>query len=111
MQLYFIRHGQSSNNAGWGSPNYTEKSDPTLTGNGKEQIQLLADFLEKNQNINEHEGWDTHNRYGFGITRIYTSLMERAVQTATPVARKLSRIPFTAWTEIHEFRRHLWPRW
>jgi 2,3-bisphosphoglycerate-dependent phosphoglycerate mutase len=102
MQLYFIRHGQSINNAGWGSPNYTENPDPSLTENGSEQIQLLADFLEKNQTINEHKGWDTHNRHGFGITRIYTSLMERAVETATPVARKLSQIPFTAWTEIHE---------
>ena len=24
MQLYFIRHGQSVNNAGWGNPNYKD---------------------------------------------------------------------------------------
>lgn len=102
MQLYFIRHGQSVNNAGWGDPNYVESSDPILTENGKEQIQFLAEFLEKNQTIKENKKWDPHNRYGFGITHIYTSLMERAAHTATPIARKLLHIPFTAWIEIHE---------
>jgi len=102
MQLYFIRHGQSANNAGWGDPNYVESPDPVLTENGREQAQLLADFLKTNQTINEHKGWDVHNRHGFGLTHIYTSLMERAAQTATPTARKLPQLPFTAWTDIHE---------
>jgi len=102
MQLYFIRHGQSTNNAGWGDPNYIESSDPKLTENGKEQINLLADFLNKNQVIKNHNGWDVHNRYGFGITHIYTSLMERAAHSAAPSVRKLPHIPFTAWIEIHE---------
>ena len=102
MQLYFIRHGQSVNNAGWGTPNYIESPDPILTEIGKEQAQILGDYLEKNQPITEHEGWDPHNRYGFGITHIYASLMERATHTASHTARKLPQIPFTAWTDIHE---------
>jgi len=102
MQLYFIRHGQSTNNAGWGDPNYIESSDPKLTEGGKEQIHILADFLEKNQEIKDHNGWDVHNRHGFGITHIYASLMERAAHSAVPTARKLSQIPFSAWTKIHE---------
>ena len=101
MQLYFIRHGQSVNNAGWGDPNYKESPDPWLTEIGKEQAQILSEYLGKNQPITEHQGWDLHNRHGFGITHIYASLMERAAHTASYTARKLG-VPFAAWEEIHE---------
>jgi 2,3-bisphosphoglycerate-dependent phosphoglycerate mutase len=100
MQLYFIRHGQSVNNAGWGDPNYIESPDPWLTDIGIQQAQLLSEFLEKNQPLVEHKGWDIHNRYGFGITHIYASLMERAGHTASYTVRKIN-VPFTAW-DIHE---------
>jgi 2,3-bisphosphoglycerate-dependent phosphoglycerate mutase len=102
MQLYFIRHGQSVNNAGWGDPNYQESPDPILTELGTQQAGLLAEYLEKNQCITEHTGWDPHNRYGFGITHMYASLMERAVHTASYTAQKFQQIPFAAWEEIHE---------
>jgi 2,3-bisphosphoglycerate-dependent phosphoglycerate mutase len=101
MELYFIRHGQSQNNARWGDPNYKESPDPALTEIGIEQANLLAAYLEQKQNIQAHTGWDVHNRYGFGLTHLYTSLMERAAHTAAPVARKLG-IAFSAWPEIHE---------
>ena len=101
MQLYFIRHGQSMNNAHWQEPSYKESPDPALTEAGMEQAHLLGEFLEKSQLLTRTEGWDVHNRYGFGITHIYASLMERAVHTATPTARKLG-VPFAAWEEIHE---------
>jgi len=93
MQLYFIRHGQSINNAGWNDPNYVESPDPWLTEIGIQQAQILAEYLEKNQKIREHNGWDIHNRHGFGITRIYASLMERAANTASYTVRKLD-VPF-----------------
>jgi broad specificity phosphatase PhoE len=102
MQLYYIRHGQSVNNAGWGTPNYIESTDPILTDIGKQQAQLLGDFLEKNQDNTKQSEWDPHDHHGFRITHLYTSLMERAVQTSMPTVRKLSHIPFTAWTDIHE---------
>jgi len=100
MQLYFIRHGQSVNNAGWGDPDYKESPDPRLTEKGIEQAQLLANFLEANQPINEPEDWNVQNRRGFGITHIYASLMERAAHTASFTASRL-RVPFEAW-DIHE---------
>jgi len=100
MQLYFIRHGQSVNNAGWGDPNYKESPDPWLTDIGIQQAQLLSEFIEKNQQFKDHKGWDVHNRYGFGITHIYASLMERAAHTASYTAHKLN-VPFEAW-DIHE---------
>ena len=101
MELYFIRHGQSQNNAHWGDPTYKENPDPALTEIGRTQADLLAEFLIHRQAITPHTGWDPTNRYGFGITHIYTSLMERAAHTAAPTARQLE-IPFSAWPEIHE---------
>ncbi len=101
MELYFIRHGQSVNNAGWGDPNYRENPDPPLTEVGRQQAQFLADFLAKHQPLQEHTGWNSHNRHGFGLTRLYTSLMERAAHTAAPTAQALG-IPFAVWKEIHE---------
>jgi 2,3-bisphosphoglycerate-dependent phosphoglycerate mutase len=101
VQLYYIRHGQSQNNAGWGDDSYRQSSDPRLTDIGREQAQLLADFLSANQRLQKNDGWDVHNRHGFGLTHLYCSLMERAAHTAAPIARALN-IPFAAWPEIHE---------
>src|SRR5512141_1383885 len=101
MELYFIRHGQSVNNVNWGKPDYLENPDAPLTGLGLEQAQYVANFLKKAQPIVDPQPWNIQNRFGFGLTHIYTSLMERAVQTAAPTARALG-IPFEAWQEIHE---------
>lgn len=101
MELYFIRHGQSENNAHWHEPDYIESPDPALTDIGMEQARCLADFLAKTQPVADVAIWNVQNRRGFGLTHLYTSLMQRAVHTAAPVARKLG-IPFAAWIEIHE---------
>jgi 2,3-bisphosphoglycerate-dependent phosphoglycerate mutase len=101
MELYFIRHGQSVNNANWSNADYEESPDPALTESGYEQARLLADFLKKNQTITNDKDWNVQNRYGFGLTHIYTSLMERAAFTAAPIAQALD-IPLIAWKEIHE---------
>ena len=101
MELYFIRHGQSINNANWNNPDYQENPDPFLTEVGQEQARLLAEFLKKNQKITNDKDWNIQNRYGFGLTHIYSSLMERAAFTAAPIAQALD-IPLIAWKEIHE---------
>jgi 2,3-bisphosphoglycerate-dependent phosphoglycerate mutase len=101
MELYFIRHGQSQNNANWNNHRYQESPDPSLTEIGAEQARLLAEFLKKHQTITDDKIWNIQNRYGFGLTHIYTSLMERAVFTAAPIARALD-IPLIAWKDIHE---------
>jgi len=100
MHLYFIRHGQSVNNAGWGDPNYIESPDPVLTDPGIEQAQTVANYLEIHQQVTEPDSWNVQNEHGFGITHIYASLMERAVHTASYTARKLN-VPFQSW-DIHE---------
>lgn len=101
MQLYFIRHGQSQNNAHWQEPDYQESPDPELTPIGQEQTRRLADFLARNQALPSPTEMDGQNRNGFGLTHIYTSLMSRAACTAAPTAQALG-IPFAAWPEIHE---------
>jgi 2,3-bisphosphoglycerate-dependent phosphoglycerate mutase len=101
MELYFIRHGQSQNNANWDNPEYVESPDPALTEIGHEQARLLAEFLKKNQTITDDKVWNIQNRYGFGLTHIYTSMMERAVYTAAPTAQALD-IPLLVWKDIFE---------
>lgn len=102
MELYFIRHGQSINNANSRNAEYEEHPDPYLTEIGLEQAEYLAKYLKDKQKITNDSVWNIQNQYGFGLTHIYSSLMERAVKTAAPTARALSNIPFTAWAEIHE---------
>jgi 2,3-bisphosphoglycerate-dependent phosphoglycerate mutase len=101
MQLYFIRHGQSINNANAGIAEYKENPDPCLTQAGLEQAELLAKYLKENQPVINDKSWNNQNQFGFGLTHIYTSLMERAATTAASTARALG-IPFTAWVNIHE---------
>ena len=101
MELYFIRHGQSQNNAHWQDTGYVESPDPELTELGVKQALYLAEYFAKNQEIVNPQKWNVQNRYGFGFTHLYSSLMIRATGTAAPTARALG-IPFGAWMEIHE---------
>lgn len=102
MLLYFIRHGQSINNANSENEKYQEHSDPYLTEIGKRQVQLTAQFLKENQQITNINSWNSQNQFGYGITHIYASLMERATETGATIAHKLGDVPFSAWVDIHE---------
>lgn len=102
MQFYFIRHGQSINNANSGNGSYKEHSDPYLTEIGKQQAKTLAAFLKEKQELTSTESWNHQNRHGFGFTHIYASLMERATETASYTVRALGDVPFSAWMDIHE---------
>lgn len=101
MELYFIRHGQSVNNAYWDQEGFQDLPDPELTNAGHQQAKILAEFLGENQKRDEVPKWNSQNQHGFGLTHIYTSLMVRAVGTANPIAESL-RLPLVAWPEIHE---------
>jgi 2,3-bisphosphoglycerate-dependent phosphoglycerate mutase len=104
MQLYFIRHGQSENNALWVSTgSYDGRSeDPGLTEVGRQQSELLAQFLSQADPSIAVNGRDIQNAAGFGITHLYTSLMLRAVATGTIIARALD-LPLVAWEDLHEY--------
>lgn len=103
MRLYIIRHAQSENNALWSRTGSSEgrNSDPLLTETGQKQAHLLADYLAQADPGVETDYWDVSERHGFGITHLYTSLMQRAVLTATAIAQALD-LPLLAWPEIHE---------
>jgi broad specificity phosphatase PhoE len=92
MQLYIIRHAQSSNNAL--ADQRHRVADPLLTETGHRQAELLAEHLAAG------EGNTTGGRLGIG--RLYCSPMRRALQTALPVSRALGLAP-EVWIEIHEY--------
>lgn len=104
MRLYFIRHGQSANNALWeetGS-NHGRVDDPELTAIGHEQAQHLAAFLLQKDTEAKADGKNGESlRDSFAFTHLYTSLMVRSVATASYVSAALG-IKLTAWPEIHE---------
>jgi len=105
MQLYIIRHGQSFNNALWAR---TGKSngrlpDPPLTEIGQKQADSLGHyFAQENQNGSSNGTLDLHNRHGYHLTHLYSSLMYRAVQTGHAIADALD-MPLVAWPIIHEW--------
>jgi 2,3-bisphosphoglycerate-dependent phosphoglycerate mutase len=103
MQLYFIRHAQSENNALWDQTgdNKGRSDDPSLTDAGYRQAQILADFLAQAGPGAPPDAWDPQNAAGFGFTHVYTSLMLRAVITGVVIARALD-LPPVAWPDWHE---------
>lgn len=103
LQLYFIRHGQSTNNAimedlGFGDYLINRVVDPDLTSTGEEQASLVGKLLAKPANL---DGRDPQNRYGFGITHLYCSLMTRAIKTGLAISKETD-VPLVAWPEVHE---------
>ncbi|MGD8598302.1 MAG: histidine phosphatase family protein [Anaerolineae bacterium] len=105
MQLYFIRHAQSQNNALFAQTgSFTGRSeDPDLTPTGRQQAEHLARFLDA-PGLPAGEApstYDAQNLGGFDITHLYCSLMIRSVATGVVVARSLG-VPLVAWEEMHE---------
>ncbi len=103
MQVYFIRHAQSENNANWelNGNDVLRKSDPALTEIGINQANLVAEILARSYPEREIRWNDPHNRTGFDLTHIYCSLMERAVQTGHIIAERLE-LPLVGITNMHE---------
>jgi 2,3-bisphosphoglycerate-dependent phosphoglycerate mutase len=103
MQLYFIRHAQSQNNAFYDQiGNHSMRNeDPAVTPAGNRQVTLLADFIQQRGPGFAASSQDTSNADGFGLTHLYTSLMVRAVATASCVAHRVG-LPLVTWTDLHE---------
>jgi 2,3-bisphosphoglycerate-dependent phosphoglycerate mutase len=100
MQLFIIRHAQSTNNA-LGDERLRDR-DPELTELGERQAEILAEHLATGieREPASLQGED-YPQAGYGITRLYCSPMWRALQTAQPVGRALGLKP-EVWTDIHE---------
>jgi 2,3-bisphosphoglycerate-dependent phosphoglycerate mutase len=102
MELYIIRHAQSSNNAL--ADERERVCDPHLTELGRQQAELLAAHLATGPELHPIRPWLTslsENGHGYGITRLYTSPMRRCLQTTQPIARALGLTP-EVWVDIHE---------
>ena len=94
MELYIIRHGQSTNNA---LTNHEDRGcDPPLTDLGRRQAELLARHLA------EGIQREPSAKAGYGITHLYSSPTWRALQTAQPVGEALGLAP-EVWIDVHEW--------
>jgi len=103
MQLYFIRHAQSTNNLLWDTTGSSSgrDHDPDLTETGWRQAARVAEFLTTGDAVVEVKPPDYWNWRGFGITHVYCSMMLRAVRTGWAISRALD-VPLVAWPSWHE---------
>ena len=103
MQLYYIRHAQSHNNALYDrtGSNNDRHADPEITEIGWRQARLVADTLALSGPGAQSPDFDLQNRLGFGITHIYCSLMVRSIQTGDVIAKALN-LPLAALMDLHE---------
>jgi 2,3-bisphosphoglycerate-dependent phosphoglycerate mutase len=118
MQFYFIRHGQSENNALWdrSGPRLERHPDPELTELGHKQAQHLAQFLSRYCvpcELTETEGYqdtartdfaardDAQNVDGIKLTHLYCSPMIRCIETGTYLSQALG-LPLVLWEHPHE---------
>jgi len=100
MDLYIIRHAQSTNNAL--DAERERVCDPELSELGRQQAELLARHLAGDAEPEFERGrLAAPNGAGCGITRLFVSPMRRALQTARPVARALGLTP-EVWVDLHE---------
>ena len=102
MELFLIRHGESTDNAHVDRGD--RKVDGGLTGLGKQQSKLLAEHLATGSTID----WvgdpasinaEPHFRQGFGITSLFSSPRHRSLQTAVPVGHALGLSP-QLWIDL-----------
>jgi broad specificity phosphatase PhoE len=100
MQLYIIRHAQSTNNAL--VDEWDRDCDPTLTELGQRQADILARHLADGAELEPPSNpANPEARRGYRFTHLYCSPMWRALQTAHPIGEALGLAP-EVWTEIHE---------
>jgi 2,3-bisphosphoglycerate-dependent phosphoglycerate mutase len=100
MHLFYIRHGQSANNALYDTTGGDEGRvmDPELTPVGVDQAARVAESLCCGQPLLRTNGTGA---LGFGVTHLYTSLMVRSVHTGQAIAQALD-LPLLGWTDLHE---------
>ena len=81
MRIYLVRHGEIESNV---QKTYAGISEESLNSNGQRQVSLLSSRLE-----------------GKGISRIYTSPLTRAIETAEILKQKL-KVPVIVEKELRE---------
>lgn len=99
MELYIIRHGQSANNAAE-EERKPRVFEPPLTEAGRRQVALVGERFRDLSWAWVHPG-EAEAKKTDGLTRLYTSPMLRALETAEAVGRGTGLIPHV-WVDIHE---------
>ena len=105
MELYIIRHAQSSNNALLDETGRV--CDPHLTDLGRRQAVRLAHHLanephpEQRRHGRDPEETSVETVRGYGIVRLYCSAMRRSLETATAVGSAIGVRP-EVWVDLHE---------
>jgi broad specificity phosphatase PhoE len=92
MELYLIRHGQSTNNLTAHRGEREREPDPPLTELGQQQAALLAGRLAHSWNVDTYLYQHPAAREsitGVGITQLLVSPMRRALQTTLPLSQEL----------------------
>jgi broad specificity phosphatase PhoE len=95
MELFLIRHGQSTNNA---LQDWTQRvDDPLLTDSGERQAERTAAHFSTGLHLPP----PLRSAGRPFLDQLYCSPMIRAMQTAHPISRALGIAP-RVWVEIHE---------
>ena len=103
MRLFFIRHGQSENNALWAiaQSNLERVSDPSITEIGRRQIEATARFMDFCITSDLSANTDPSCGFETGNVILFCSLMTRAIQSGTIISQRLN-LPLNAHLDIHE---------
>ena len=104
MQIYFIRHAQSSNNDLYDRTGKSDgrNEDPELSPIGKIQAKLLSEYLVSNSNQNlRNINNDPHNRFGYYFNTCLASPMVRAIETGWECT-KLMGLQLKLCVDLHE---------
>ena len=103
MQIFFVRHGQSENNALWARMQSSEGRvpDPLITEIGKRQMEYTAQFLDFCLTPDISREADPSCVFDAGNVYLYCSLMERSIQSGLIIQDRLN-ISLQAFMDIHE---------
>lgn len=104
MRIFFVRHGQSENNALWArtQSHHGRVPDPELTETGKRQLAYTAQFLDyclSGESGNASDPSCASNESG--VVYLFCSLMVRSIQSGLIISDRLN-LPLVAYTDIHE---------
>ncbi len=95
MELFLIRHAESTNNI---RKKESERvADPELTQRGLLQRDHLVNFIQKGRHLTNTE----RESGGEVLDQLYCSAMQRALQTTQPIGQSIGLKP-EVWVEIHE---------
>ena len=95
MELFLIRHAESTNNIR--NNDHERTADPELTQRGILQMDHLAKFIQRGLHLTNAE----REAGGKVLDQLYCSAMQRAMLTSRPIGQAIG-LKSEIWVEIHE---------